>query len=487
MAVISSTEDTLVVRIVYDGPPMAGKTTSLRTLACKLGSSVRTPAEIDGRTIYFDWMDYTGGLFEGRRIHCQIVSVPGQAALASRRRALLETADAVVFVSDTTRDAIVQGRSYLKAARAALDAQPGPAVGVVLQANKRDHADAVPLGELRFALDAPDEKVAIVESIATDGSGIREAFVFAVRLALDRVRELMRYSRLETMQPPIDSAEELLQDFECRERGKLELAVLSGLRHTQLSIRTETTTQADAESQPPTVPRADSPSMIWPPVAGRLILHEATLQPRSLHRQANGDWCYVDERGWKIQSPAQGRFTDLAAARSAMLEWARAHVAHAAILDGRRCIALADDGVGSYCLWQCVLASENLHDRIEQALSCDSTTAVETLLEATRALVRARTEWQADCMLPVRIGTITITPQGPRHAGLMPYPCTADRSRASEDLPTFLRTEFAGLRDRLFDLRQELAAGLARRSELSCRTSPERDSAASLIDVLDQL
>src|SRR5687767_2395674 len=113
MAVIDSTQDALVVRIVYDGPPMAGKTTSLRTLAAKLGSPLQTPAEIDGRTLYFDWLDYTGGLFEGRRIRCQIVSVPGQASLASRRRALLETADAVVFVSDTTRDAVTQGRSYL--------------------------------------------------------------------------------------------------------------------------------------------------------------------------------------------------------------------------------------------------------------------------------------------------------------------------------------------------------------------------------------
>jgi len=355
MALISSTQDALVVRIVYDGPPMAGKTTSLRTLSTKLGSPLQTPAEIDGRTAYFDWLDYTGGLFEGRRIRCQIVSVPGQASLASRRRALLETADAVVFVSDTTRDAVTQGRSYLHSARVALGAREGPTVGVVLQANKRDHADAVPLSELRAALDAPDEKVAIIESVATDGSGIREAFVFAVRLALDRVRELMKCSLLETTQPEIDSADDLLQDFEQREGGRLDLATLTGLHHTRLPVADETLPAA------PILPRPDLPSgRIWPPVEGRLILHEATLQAPSLRQEANGDWCSVDANGWRIQSPASAEFRNLFAARVAMLDWARAHATHAASLGGRRCIALSEEGAQHYRLWQCVSSGAHL-------------------------------------------------------------------------------------------------------------------------------
>jgi signal recognition particle receptor subunit beta len=455
MAVISSTQDALVVRIVYDGPPMAGKTTSLRTLAAKLGSEVQTPAEVDGRTLYFDWLDYTGGLFEGRRIRCQIVSVPGQASLASRRRALLETADAVVFVSDTTRDAVTQGRSYLHAARVALGTITGPTVGIVLQANKRDHADAVPISELRAALDAPDEKVAIVESIATDGSGIREAFVFAVRLALDRVREIMKCSRLETTTPPIDSAEALLEDFERREGGKLELAASCGLQHTRLPVNAET----------PTLPRADLPGgMIWPPVEGRLILHEATMTSPSLRQEGNGDWCGVDAPGWWIQSPAQGQFSDLSTARSALVEWARAHSAHAGLLGGRRCIALSDDGAGNYRLWQCVSMSTTLRDHIEQALSLDVTSIVEALLESARALVGARAQWQGSA-LTARIDTISLTPTGPRYARPMPYPCGIEHGRTKDDLLTFLRGEFACVRDRLFALRQEIGAAPALRAQ----------------------
>src|SRR6185369_7909490 len=101
MAIIDDARGVLVVRIVYDGPALSGKTTSLRALAKGVSSKVECPAELSGRTLYFDWVDYVGGLFDGRQIRCQIISVPGQRDLAERRQRLLETADAVVLVLDT--------------------------------------------------------------------------------------------------------------------------------------------------------------------------------------------------------------------------------------------------------------------------------------------------------------------------------------------------------------------------------------------------
>ena len=92
MPIIDDERGVLVLRLVYDGPPFSGKTTTLRTLARGLGVDVVTPEEREGRTVFFDWVDYVGGLFDGRRIRCQIVSVPGQRELASRREHLLETA-----------------------------------------------------------------------------------------------------------------------------------------------------------------------------------------------------------------------------------------------------------------------------------------------------------------------------------------------------------------------------------------------------------
>ena len=93
----------IVIRVVYDGPPEAGKTTSMRALGASLAQSTVTPEEdASGRTLWFDWMEYVGGRFEGSRIRCQIVSVPGQRELRQRRKLLLQSADVVVFVGDST-------------------------------------------------------------------------------------------------------------------------------------------------------------------------------------------------------------------------------------------------------------------------------------------------------------------------------------------------------------------------------------------------
>ena len=62
MALIDSDAGEIVIRLVYDGPPEAGKTTSLRALAGSLTRPTYSPAEdADGRTLWFDWMEYVGG------------------------------------------------------------------------------------------------------------------------------------------------------------------------------------------------------------------------------------------------------------------------------------------------------------------------------------------------------------------------------------------------------------------------------------------
>ena len=66
MARLDLDRDCVVVRIVYDGTARSGKTTTLRSLGVSLGREVETPAETEGRTLYFDWLDYTGGRFDQR-------------------------------------------------------------------------------------------------------------------------------------------------------------------------------------------------------------------------------------------------------------------------------------------------------------------------------------------------------------------------------------------------------------------------------------
>jgi hypothetical protein len=378
MAVLDPRSDTVVIRIVYDGAPMAGKSTSVSALGRGLGSEVYSPAEVGGRTLYFDWLDYTGGLFEGRRIRCQIISVPGQATLAPRRRRLLESADAIVFVGDSSPAGFIADRAYLSGLCRVLDQLPGPPVGVVLQANKRDHAHAVPLENIRSMLDSMDLRVGVVESIATDGSGIREAFVFGVRLALDRVRELMRTGQLQRVRPQVDSAQELLDLLKRSEDGSMEYAAAAGLVHTRVSdvrpqsIVSEALAQAARENEvetagavgrdgyvPATPDERVGSGMVWPPVDGRTVLQEVAQARVQLNRTEQGDWAGAANGRWQVHSAASEVFEDIDEGRMVLVQSARVHAANARGKAVERCVVLASDGHGRYRLWHIARLTTN--------------------------------------------------------------------------------------------------------------------------------
>jgi signal recognition particle receptor subunit beta len=165
VALLDVERNLIVLRVVYDGPPEAGKTTSLRALAGSLGQELQSPAERGGRTLYFDWMDYTGGRFEGYQIRCQIVSVPGQEELGFRRRHLLREADVIVFVADSSaarfEDTV---RVLAELPRVTADVAPPP-VGVIVQANKRDLPEALPMVDLRTRLREHGLNMGVVESV----------------------------------------------------------------------------------------------------------------------------------------------------------------------------------------------------------------------------------------------------------------------------------------------------------------------------------
>ncbi len=405
MAILDAANNAVVIRVVYDGAPLAGKTTSVGALGQGLGAAVVSPAEIGGRTLYFDWLDYTGGLFEGHRIRCQIVSAPGQASLAARRRRLLESADVVVFVGDSSPAGFEADHNYLGSLCSVLRQLNGVPVGVVLQANKRDLPDAVPVERMRTMLDGLGMKVGIIETVARDGLGIREAFVFAVRLALDRVRELMRLGQLGHGAPSINSADDLLNDLRDRERGALELAVEHGLTHTRLSdlrpsalaaeafeqvvreqSRDATASDAassvngaasarsapassgatslsgaaaplalspDSRARPPTLPSENVASgLVWPPVEGRVILQEVGRSDIPLTRADDGTWFgRVGER-WQVRAPADAVFESVEQGRPALIELARALAAKCRADTVERCAVLAGDGAGRIRLWR---------------------------------------------------------------------------------------------------------------------------------------
>jgi len=419
VATLDRKGDAVVVRIVYDGPPTAGKTTSLRALAERLGQGqVITPEESGGRTVYFDWMEYTGGRFEGRQIRCQIVSVPGQRVLAPRRNLLLESADAVVFVADTSRSGMAESRAHLDQLVRRLATQPGLPVGIVLQANKRDLPDAEPIEPLRRS-----HGLAVVESVAATGEGTREAFVFAVRLALDRVREQLRLGQLQPIDPREESASELLAQMHALplDHGAWEL------------WPTQTEAPLNPTGSPPRLPDTSVPGgWIWPAINGRILLQEAGLGLLGAPRELTPDeWVADTAQGWRFHSSAEGLFLDGEAGRAALIRWAQLHASLTPWLSPGRCIALCETGDGRYRLWQVVRTETSLWKRLTETLQTRNAEHISAhFSEAATLCTRAAQRWaQAPWDLPCTLETVGAIDGAASFVSLMPEP---DRVRPAQ-------------------------------------------------------
>ncbi len=415
MATLDRQSDAVVVRIVYDGPPTAGKTTSLRALAQRLGQGqVVTPEESAGRTLYFDWLEYVGGRFEGREIRCQIVSCPGQRALAPRRRLLLDTADAVVFVADTSRDGMPESLRHLDDLHRALHENPLPP-GIVLQANKRDLPDAAPLDPLRRS-----HQLAVVESVASQGEGTREAFVFAVRLALDRVREQLRRGELGHIDERDESAEALLN----------QMRVLPLDAQAFETWAEETKQPLLPKGSPPRLPDTAVPiGFIWPAINGRILLQEAISDAQStLKELAPAEWVADTSKGWRFHSSPLSVFPDVDAGRDALIRWAQIHASLAGWLSPDRCIALCETGDGEYRLWQVVRNEQSLWASLAGTLRAPDANLGARLTEAETLCADAAKHWaEAPYELPCTLETVGSIDGCASFVSLVPEP---DRARA---------------------------------------------------------
>lgn len=191
MSVVNTRDKTITSKIVYYGPGLGGKTTSLKTVHSILDPerkvrliSLKTDEE---RTLFFDFLPIDLGMLGAYKIKIQGFTVPGQVKYNLTRKYVLMGADCVVFVADSQQNRLDENVESLinlgeNLGANGLDVNSIP---LVLQYNKRDLENAAPVSELASKLNF--RNLPEFQTSATSGSGVFESFIEASKRMLDSV------------------------------------------------------------------------------------------------------------------------------------------------------------------------------------------------------------------------------------------------------------------------------------------------------------
>src|SRR5688572_5395151 len=144
----------ITAKIVYYGPGLCGKTTNLQFVYESLPSSNKSKmlslATKTDRTLFFDFLPLDLGKIRGMRTKLQLYTVPGQVYYNSTRQLVLKGADGIVFVADSQDHALDANQESLQNLEDNLKRQGIriAEVPLVIQYNKRDLSNALPIPEL---------------------------------------------------------------------------------------------------------------------------------------------------------------------------------------------------------------------------------------------------------------------------------------------------------------------------------------------------
>ncbi len=341
MPVVNPLARELVFKVVYYGPGLGGKTTSLQYIHATAkpehrGKMVSLATPVD-RTLYFDFLPIRVPNVRGMNVKLQLFTVPGQVHYNATRKLVLTGADGIVLVYDSQSaraDANLETLDNLRDNLAAHGRQVSEMPHVV-QYNKRDLFDVMPIDELERQLNragAPS-----FATTATTGEGVYESLEAITRAVLDDFErrvpagqrgmgatslELPEGGLMEALRRAEDSdawgeelAERAARNVQRHPSGVLLLsevpeadpgeaaarAVAQGLRGDPPSLTPTVRVESEPPIPPPHFDTAPAmPSMSEPPAAPR----HSSLPPRP-EASAAGGAGFSFELLW----PAQERIT----------------------------------------------------------------------------------------------------------------------------------------------------------------------------------
>jgi signal recognition particle receptor subunit beta len=171
----------MVLKLVYYGPALSGKTTNILQLHDLISREERGELmvmdTVGDRTMYFDLLPFFLVAPSGLKIKLKVYTVPGQVQHDSTRKAVLQRADGVAFIADSqlSQDTInFESFENLEnnLSIVGLDIEKLP---LVVQFNKRDLSEIFPEEEIRRTWQATG--IPIFMASALNGWGVLETFI----------------------------------------------------------------------------------------------------------------------------------------------------------------------------------------------------------------------------------------------------------------------------------------------------------------------
>ncbi len=185
----SKTDGVIQFKIVYWGPGESGKTTNFLRLGEKFSSikltngySIETS---DGRTLWQDtlFLSFKFDLEEANYdIITQIVTCTGQERFLSTREYVLDGADGIVFIADSNPELVEQNKRSFRELLTFTSPKEGKPIPYVIQLNKRDLLDAVPIKDFKRDLGLlenerhEDGSWVVYPAVALQGKNVVECY-----------------------------------------------------------------------------------------------------------------------------------------------------------------------------------------------------------------------------------------------------------------------------------------------------------------------
>jgi hypothetical protein len=191
MSFINYSSREINCKIVYYGPGLCGKTTNLQYIYNKTnpeakGKMISLATETE-RTLFFDFLPLSLGEIRGFKTRFHLYTVPGQVFYDASRKLILKGVDGVIFVADSQEERMDANSESVDNLQQNLKTQGYDLMTIpyVLQLNKRDLPNVVPVDEMVRILKKKEEPV--FEAVASKGIGVFETLKGVAKLVLSEL------------------------------------------------------------------------------------------------------------------------------------------------------------------------------------------------------------------------------------------------------------------------------------------------------------